>query len=552
MLTNLSIKNYALIENINIDFKTGLTVITGETGAGKSIIIDAVDMLLGARANSSIIRTGTDICTISAIFDISNNTKVQDILNDLSIDFQDEIIIRRQIESSGKNKSFINDIAVSISTLSNIGKYLVAFYAQHKSNLLFDKSYQLQIVDNIAKNKELLIKLSDIYSNLKKVQKQKDDIINSNTEKERMLDLYNYQLNEIKKANLNIDDDINIEKELPKLKNAEKIKTTSFEISNILYSKNESVLDNLSKITKQLDDLQSFGIDTKVMTEQLNNSIAQLDDIYRQAQEIAKDTDLNPDLLNEMFERQQLIKKLKTKYGKTIEDILNYKKELEQNINNLNNYEQSLGQIDKEIKELNKKLTSVCEKISSNRKKVIKPLTENIIKELEDLNINNALFEISITKQEITQSGFDNVEFMFSANKGEKIQSLSEVASGGEISRIMLALATTISKYYNIQTIIFDEIDTGTSGKTGDKIGKKLKQISKDKQVISISHLAQIASNANNHLKIFKETANNRTTTHAKLLNKQEHIEEVANIISGATITQNAIKHAQELIESNN
>lgn len=552
MLTNLSIRNYALIENINIDFKTGLTVITGETGAGKSIIIDAVDMLLGARANNSIIRTGTDICTISAIFDIRNNTKIKDILNDLSIDFQDEIIIRRQIESSGKNKSFINDIAVSISTLSNIGKYLVAFYAQHKSNLLFDKSYQLQIVDNIANNKELLIKLSDIYSNLKKVQKQKDDIINSNTEKERMLDLYNYQLNEIKKANLNIDDDINIEKELPKLKNAEKIKTTSFEISNILYSKNESVLDNLSKITKQLDDLQSFGIDTKVMTEQLNNSIAQLDDIYRQAQEIAKDTDLNPDLLNEMFERQQLIKKLKTKYGKTIEDILNYKKELEQNINNLNNYEQSLEQIDKEIKELNKKLTAVCEKISSNRKKVIKPLTENIIKELEDLNINNALFEISITKQEITQSGFDNVEFMFSANKGEKIQSLSEVASGGEISRIMLALATTISKYYNIQTIIFDEIDTGTSGKTGDKIGKKLKQISKDKQVISISHLAQIASNANNHLKIFKETANDRTTTHAKLLNKQEHIEEVANIISGATVTKNAIKHAQELIESNN
>jgi len=552
LLTNLSIRNYALIENINIDFKTGLTVITGETGAGKSIIIDAVDMLLGARANSSIIRTGTDLCTISAIFDISNNTKVKDILNNLSIDFQDEIIIRRQIESSGKNKSFINDIAVSISTLSNIGKYLVAFYAQHKSNLLFDKSYQLQIVDNIANNKELLIKLSDIYSNLKKVQKQKDDIINSNTEKERMLDLYNYQLNEIKKANLNIDDDINIEKELPKLKNAEKIKNTSFEISNILYSKNESVLDNLSKITKQLDDLQSFGIDTKVMTEQLNNSIAQLDDIYRQTQEIAQDTDLNPDLLNEMFERQQLIKKLKTKYGKTIEDILNYKQELEQNINNLNNYEQSLEQIDKEIKELNKKLTSVCEKISSNRKKVIKPLTENIIKELEDLNINNALFEISITKQEITQSGFDNVEFMFSANKGEKIQSLSEVASGGEISRIMLALATTISKYYNIQTIIFDEIDTGTSGKTGDKIGKKLKQISKDKQVISISHLAQIASNANNHLKIFKETANDRTTTHAKLLNKQEHIEEVANIISGATVTKNAIKHAQELIESNN
>lgn len=552
MLTNLSIKNYALIENINIDFTDGLTVITGETGAGKSIIIDALDMLLGARANSSVIRTGTNICTISAIFNISNNSKIKDILNDLSIDYIDEIIIRRQIESSGKNKSFVNDIPVSITTLSLVGKYLVAFYAQHKSNLLFDKSYQLQIVDNIANNKNLLEKLSDIYSMLKKAEKAKEDIINSNSEKERLLDLYNYQLNEIKKANLNIGDDINIEKELPKLKNAEKIKNTAFEISNILYSKNESVLDNLSKITKQLDDLQSFGIDTNTMTEQLNNSIAQIDDIYRQSQEIAKDTDLNPDLLNEMFERQQLIKKLKTKYGKTIEDILNYKTDLEQKIKELENYEQNLEQIEKEIVKLNKETVKLCETISANRKKVVKPLTEKIIKELEDLNINNAIFEISITKQEITQNGFDNVEFMFSANKGEKIQSLALVASGGEISRIMLALATTISRYYNIQTIIFDEIDTGTSGKTGDKIGKKLKQISKDKQVISISHLAQIAANAKNHLKIFKETTNNRTTTHAKLLNKQEHIEEVATIISGATVTKNALKHAQELIEDNN
>ena len=551
MLTHLSIKNYALIENINIYFDSGLTVITGETGAGKSIIIDAVDMLLGARANYSIIRTGTDTCTISAIFHIKDNSKVKEILKELSIDFQDEIIIRRQLEISGKNKSFINDIPVSITTLSNIGKYLVAFYAQHKSNLLFDKNYQLQIIDNIANNKDLLRKLNDIYSLLKKEEKQKEDMINSNLEKERLLDLYNYQLNEIKKTNLNIDDDINIEKELPKLKNAEKIKKTAYEISDILYSKNESVLDNLSNITKLLDDLKNFGIDTKLMTRQINNSIAQIDDIYRQAKSITQNTELNPQLLNEMFERQQVIKKLKTKYGKTISDILNYQYELETKIKKLEDHEQNLENIEQEITKLQKEINELCKKISLNRKKVILPLTKNVIKELEDLNINNAQFEIRITKKEITQNGFDNIEFMFSANIGEQIQSLSSVASGGEISRIMLALATTISEYYNIQTIIFDEIDTGTSGKTGEKIGKKLKQISKNKQVISISHLAQIAANADNHLKIYKETDKKRTLTHAKLLNKQEHIKEVANIISGTNITKNAIKHAKELIEDN-
>ncbi len=551
MLTHLSIKNYALIETININFDTGLTVITGETGAGKSIIIDAVDMLLGARANNSVIRTGTNSCIISACFNIENNTKVKEILEELSIDFQDEIIIRRQLEISGKNKSFINDIPVSINTLANIGKYLIAFYAQHKSNLLFDKNYQLQIIDNIANNKDLLKKLIDVYSLLKKAEKQKENIINSNLERERLLDLYNYQLNEIKKANLNIDDDINIEKELPKLKNAEKIKNTAHEISDILYSKNESVLDNLSNITKLLDELQNFGIDTTLMTQQLNNSVAQIDDIYRQTKSITQNTELNPQLLNELFERQQLIKKLKTKYGKTISDILNYKQELETKLKTLENYEQSLEEIKQEINKLEKEVNELCKTISLNRKKIIPNLIKSILIELEDLNINNAQFEISISKQETTQTGFDDIEFMFSANKGEQIQSLASVASGGEISRIMLALATTISKYYNIQTIIFDEIDTGTSGKTGDKIGKKLKQISKDKQVISISHLAQIAANAKNHLKIYKETVNNRTTTHAKLLNNTEHIEEVANIISGQTITKNALKHAKELINDN-
>ncbi len=548
MLTSLSVRNYALIENITIDFKKGLTVITGETGSGKSIIIDSIDLLLGARASTSVIRTGTTSCTISAEFDISKNTNVKNILSELSIDCENEIIIRRQIDSAGKSKAFINDISVSINTLSNIGKYLVDFYAQHKSNMLFEQQYQRQIVDNIADNSNLLEQLSVKYDKLESLKNKKEEIEKANTDRERLLDLYQYQINEINKANLSCDEEEKIEQELPKLKNAEKIKNVTAEMLSILYKQEHSVTDNLSIINKQISLLEKYGINIDNISKNINSTMTQIDDVYREVEDLSNNIDVTPDSLDAMLERQQLIKKLKSKYGKNIQEIIDYGKNLEDKIKSLENYETNITNIQKEIDFLLKDITKLCQQISDKRKKIATVISKKIISELEDLNMKNSQFEISVEKSEISRTGFDKLEFMFSANKGEKLYPLSLVASGGEISRVMLALSTTISDNYNVGTIIFDEIDTGTSGKTGEKIGKKLKSLSDNRQIISISHLAQIASNADNHIKIYKETEKGRNITKAKVLNANERIEEIAKIISGEKITEHAIKHAEELL----
>jgi len=548
LLTSLSIKNYALIENININFNVGITVITGETGAGKSIIIDAIDLLLGARANVGIVRTGTSVCTICGEFDVSKNKKVQNILSDLSIDFESGIIIRRQIESSGKSKAFINDVSVSVNTLSSIGKYLVDFYAQNKSNMLFEQEYQRQVIDDIADNSDLLKKLSFKYDELEKLKHKKHELEISSADRDRMTDLYSYQINEIKKANLSVEEEEKIEQDLPKLKNAEKIQNVTQEMISLLYKRDNSVIDALSVIKKQIDLLQKLGINVDNISKNIDVSVANIEDAYGEIEDLSNNMDVTPETLDNMLERQQLIKKLKSKYGKTVQEINDYCLQIEEKLKSIENYAFNIEQIQKEIDVCLKNVTVLCEQISEKRKKVSKIISKKIISELENLNMKNVQFEIVIEKSDLTKVGYDNIKFMFSANKGETLYPLSSVASGGEISRVMLALSTVISDNYNVDTIIFDEIDTGTSGKTGEKIGKKLKSLSQKRQVVSISHLAQIASNADNHIKVYKEIENDRNITKAKILNKYERIEEIAKIISGEKVTEHALKHAEELL----
>ncbi|MDD3065824.1 MAG: AAA family ATPase, partial [Endomicrobiaceae bacterium] len=325
MLTNLSIKNYALIEDISLDFNKGMTVITGETGAGKSIIIQAVDLLLGARASASSIRTGSSVCSLSARFDISKNPAAQKMLEELAIEHDGEIIVRRNLDVSGKSKAFINDMPVSVSGLYDIGRLLIDFYSQHKSNMLFDGNYQRQIIDDVAKNEKLLKQLNDKYLCLTQLLNKKNSLMLSQSERERMADLYNFQLQEITKADLRADEEIKIEAELPKLKNAEKIQNLAAEIANNLYKQDKSVLESLSKTIKQIDMLGQLGINTQTLSKTINEAFIQIDDIYREINNISQNIDVNPSALNGMLEKQQLIKKLKSKYSKSVEDILKYK-----------------------------------------------------------------------------------------------------------------------------------------------------------------------------------------------------------------------------------
>ena len=549
MLNNLSIKNYALIEDISIDFTKGLSVLTGETGAGKSIIIGAVDLLLGERASSSAIRNGQKICTITASFDISSNKKINSVFEKYGLEQTDELIIRRQLDISGKNKIFINDTPVSLTALTETGKYLIDFYAQHKSNMLFDGNYQLQLVDDIAENKKLLSELNEKYTILSELQNKKENLISSQKDKEIKLDIYNYQLNELKKAALKPDEEQQIQQQLPSLKNAEKIIALSNEISFLLYKRDNSVLDLAEQVAKKTDTLNSLGINTENISKMINGAIAQLNEVYNDVCDIANTVDSDPNALNNLLERQQLIKQLKSKYKKTVDELIAFETELETKIKEITFYDSNLDSIEKEIKSAQKEVEDICLQISNKRKAVSKKLSDDIVKQLKDLNMKNAQFAIDVKHASLSRNGYDKVEFLFNSNLGQQLKPLADVASGGELSRVLLAIAVILSNFYSVGTIIFDEIDTGVSGLTGEKIGKKLKNISKQKQVILISHLAQVVSNADTHIKVYKDIVDNKTVTKVKVLNEQEHIKEIATLISGEKITEYAIKHAKELVK---
>lgn len=552
MILSLSIKNYALIEDLNIDFSNGFTAITGETGAGKSILVRSIELLTGARADASSIRSGSAICTISGVFEFKDN-EISDLLDSLAIPADDKnILIRRTIESSGKSKAFINDSPVSISILSKIGNMLIDFHSQDEKHSLMDPDKQLAILDNeIPDIEPLLEKTSSLYKDIKELKSKIEAMNLSDAERERKIDLYSFQISEIEDAALEPGEDEKLENELPKLKNAEKISMNAEEAIALLYSDEDSALSKIIKAKKNIESINTLGAEASEALSLIENSYYQAEEAYREVENILSKTDINPEKLNNAMERIELIKKLKKKYGKTIEDIIEYKNKIVKEMESLNDYKQNTDKIEKELSEKTDMLSEICEKISKKRKKAAEIFSLSVQNELAELDIKNAVFDIKFERKELSANGYDMIEFMFCANKGEKILPLRNSASGGELSRVLLAIELA-SPLKSDQTAIFDEIDTGTSGKTGEKIGKKLSKLSTKKQVLSITHLAQVAALAQTHIKIFKETENSRTFTKAKILSQQEHIEEIARMISGEKITKTALEHASNLIKHSN
>jgi DNA repair protein RecN (Recombination protein N) len=545
MLTALSIKNYALIEDINIDFSEGFTVITGETGSGKSILIKSIELLTGIRADMSFIRSGCSVCAIAASFDVSH--KITKFLNSFSVPAEDAILIRRTIESSGKSKAFVNDSQISMSALSGIGKLLVDFHGQDKKHSLLDLTSQLEILDNdIADIKPLLEKVSFLWTQVKDLKTRLEAMSLSDADRDRKIDLYSFQVKEIEEAKLEYKEDEKLEDELPKLKNAQKIAALAQEIISILYSCEKSTLGGILRAKKNIETINSYGAGALEAMSLIEQAYYQVEEVFREVEVIVSKTKLDPEKLNASIERIELIKKLKKKYGNTIEDIVEYKNKIEIELDALSNYKNDSEKLKKQLKEQTNHLYEICEVISKKRQKAALVFAKSVQEKLFELDIKNAVFEVNFNKKEPSADGYDLIEFMFCANKGEKILPLKNAASGGELSRVLLAIELS-SKMKNDQTTIFDEIDTGTSAATGEKIGRKLAELSKKKQVFSITHLAQVAACAKTHIKIYKEIKNSRTYTKAKVLSQTEHIEEIARMISGEKITKTALDHAKNL-----
>lgn len=552
MLLNLHVKNLALIKEVDVDFTNGLVVLTGETGAGKSLILGSVNIALGKKVEKDIIRKGAEYALVELTFCIDSRLKKKLEQYDVYPEDENIIVVSRKI-THGRSVSKINGETVSLTTLKNVMDLLIDIHGQHDHQSLLYKNTHLQILDKFAGKeiKELKNTISDKYSQYVEIKKELDKFDMDETKRLRECEFAEFEINEIEAANLSLGEDDEVENEFKKLSGSEKIMSSLSDAYQIMgYEGNQGVCECISRVGYDLSEISD--IDSKL--SDLQKQIYDIDDmckgLAREISDYIDEVNYEPQRVAEVEERLNLINHLKLKYGQSIEKILAYKGEKQAYLDSLNNYnlmrEETKTKLDKEMSEL----VVLCDKLSSLRKKYAIKLEETVVKALEDLNFLSVKFKINVSKKEnVSANGQDEVEFLISTNPGEEVKSLAKVASGGELSRIMLAIKSILAGEDEIDTMIFDEIDTGISGKTAQMVADKLMGISKEHQVICISHLAQIAAMADSHYLIEKNTDDESTETNIYRLSREDSIKELVRISSGGEITETAIKHATEMKE---
>lgn len=552
MLLNLHVKNLALIKEVDVDFTNGLVVLTGETGAGKSLILGSVNIALGKKVEKDIIRKGAEYTLVELTFCIDSRLKEKLEQYDVYPEDENIIVVSRKI-THGRSVSKINGETVSLTTLKSVMDLLIDIHGQHDHQSLLYKNTHLQILDKFAGKeiKELKNTISDKYSQYIEIKKELDKFDMDETKRVRECEFAEFEINEIEAANLSLGEDDEVENEFKKLSGSEKIMSSLSDAYQIMgYEGNQGVCECISRVGYDLSEISD--IDSKL--SDLQKQIYDIDDmckgLAREISDYIDEVNYEPQRVAEVEERLNLINHLKLKYGQSIEKILAYKGEKQAYLDSLNNYnlmrEETKTKLDKEMSEL----VVLCDKLSSLRKKYAIKLEETVVKALEDLNFLSVKFKINVSKKEnVSANGQDEVEFLISTNPGEEVKSLAKVASGGELSRIMLAIKSILAGEDEIDTMIFDEIDTGISGKTAQMVADKLMGISKEHQVICISHLAQIAAMADSHYLIEKNTDDESTETNIYRLSREDSIKELVRISSGGEITETAIKHATEMKE---
>ena len=552
MLLNLHVKNLALIKEVDVDFTNGLVVLTGETGAGKSLILGSVNIALGKKVEKDIIRKGAEYALVELTFCIDSRLKEKLEQYDVYPEDENIIVVSRKI-THGRSVSKINGETVSLTTLKSVMDLLIDIHGQHDHQSLLYKNTHLQILDKYAGEevKELKNTISDKYSQYIEIKKELDKFDMDETKRLRECEFAEFEINEIEAANLSLGEDDEVENEFKKLSGSEKIMSSLSDAYQIMgYEGNQGVCECIRRVGYDLSEISD--IDSKL--SDLQKQIYDIDDmckgLAREISDYIDEVNYEPQRVAEVEERLNLINHLKLKYGQSIEKILAYKGEKQAYLDSLNNYnlmrEETKTKLDKEMSEL----VVLCDKLSSLRKKYAIKLEETVVKALEDLNFLSVKFKINVSKKEnVSANGQDEVEFLISTNPGEEVKSLAKVASGGELSRIMLAIKSILAGEDEIDTMIFDEIDTGISGKTAQMVADKLMGISKEHQVICISHLAQIAAMADSHYLIEKNTDDESTETNIYRLSREDSIKELVRISSGGEITETAIKHATEMKE---
>ena len=552
MLINLNISNFAVFENESINFNNGFNVFTGETGSGKSVLIEALTLILGERASKDLIRKGSKSAFLEAVFDISNNKTLCDFLDSLNIeiDTEDFLIISREILENGKSINKINRRTVPLSTLKDIGSYLIDIYGQFGHESLFKKENHILLLDSLIQKE--LSPIFEEYNKLYSEYNKKCDEINSINSKlinkDLKIEQLQYEINEIEEADLKEFEEDELLKEIKKLSNIQEIKNSLYESNKILNNSNgmNNVYSTLNKIKGYDDVLVSFLSRLDILLEEIQFFIHDLRDY-------SDKLDVDESKLNLIENRMSLINRLKRKYGYSIEKIVEYKNSSEAELNILKEAENNLSDLIKEKAKLHKSLKEQADIISEKRKKTAEFLEKQILNELDDLNMKNIKFRVNIDKKaNFASDGIDQVEFMISTNAGSDLNSVQKVVSGGEASRIMLAFKKISSDIDSYQTMVFDEIDSGISGKTAQMSGVKMNYISANHQIICVTHSPQIASISKNHFLIEKKVVDGNTYSTVKKLDDEKRIYEIARLLSGMKITEKSLNNARELIEFSN
>ena len=549
MLVSISIKNYALINELHIDFSSGLSIITGETGAGKSILLGALGLVLGNRADSSSLKNTTTKCVVEAIISIDTYS-LQDFFETEDIDYESNTILRREILPSGKSRAFVNDTPVTLLVLTALRARLIDIHSQHQTLQVSDQKFQFQLMDAIANNESKLASYKSGLVSYTKEKKRLEEIQLAQREASLQYDYNSHLYNELLEAKLIEDEQELLEEKLDKINNVEEIKQNLSEALQLTTDENIGIQNLLFSLEQKLAKIASYSGEYQELLDRISSVKIESDDIIGEIETAYESVDFNPTEAEQLNDRLQLIYNLQKKhYVNTISELLTIQSELFKKVNTVENAEQSLLDQETIVKGIANKLDAVALKISDARSKIILKLSKQLADILADLGMPHARFQIKNTLSEnYYKNGKDSLEFLFSANKGGGYGELKKVASGGELSRVMLAIKKILSENSQLPTIIFDEIDSGVSGEISNKMAHIMSQMSQKMQVITITHLPQIAAKGNQHYKVFKEEVNNITTTDLKQLSEDERIVEIAEMLSGKNISDSALTHAKELL----
>jgi DNA repair protein RecN (Recombination protein N) len=551
MLIKLFVQNYALINELDVELENGLTIITGETGAGKSILLGALSLILGTRADSSVLLDKNEKCIVEGTFRIEEY-ELNDFFISNELDYAIVTTLRREINPAGKSRAFINDTPVTVNLLKELGERLIDIHSQHQTLMLNDNSFQLSLIDSFSGTAKLKNEYRETYSGYRKLKKEYAAIKEKSDKNKTDLEYYQFQYNQLDGAKLKQGEQAELETEQELLGHTGEIKLALSSSSNLFSAEGISILSMLREVKSNLGRIRTFLTETESLLSRTESTIIELDDLAAELEKLSSSIEADPHRLDQVNKRLDTIYSLIQKHRvNDLNELISKKDEIKGLINSIVSSDERLTELKILIEKDVNLLKSISEEISEKRKNVIPDIELRIIALLKQLGIPNAKFKISITRlDDFTATGIDQADFLFSANKQIEPENLAKIASGGELSRVMLSLKSLLTKNNNLPTIIFDEIDSGVSGEVADKVGQILSGMGKYMQVINITHLPQVASRGTRHYHVYKDDTDNSTFTRVKLLSPEERILEVARLLSGSEVTETAMKNARELLKA--